>query len=313
VTDDVTEDGRNAMSTLRIEHTDVEGTLLDGTSRGDGTAEVVKTLGWRWSGRIGLWYLPRSRARAPQRALIEHTAAALREAGYDVEVDVDEAAHDRAELEARRAIAEQQRAERLAARAERHTELAEQADAAGRAVADRIPLGQPILLGHHSQRRAERDRDRIGRAMSAAATHTTAAQTADRAAQSAAGAAARRHRPVTVANRVQRLEAQIRKTERALTSSTATGPQHEAWVQRMTDQLTLDRADLDYWAAIRAEQLAAGIATNYGPGSVAAGDLVQVRGRWLRVVRANPKTVTLASEFGNGTTPWHEVQAHRRA
>jgi Domain of unknown function (DUF3560) len=33
------------------------------------------------------------------------------------------------------------------------------------AVADMIPLGQPILLGHHSQRRAERDRDRIERGM----------------------------------------------------------------------------------------------------------------------------------------------------
>ena len=280
------------MSMLRIEHTDMEGTLLDGTSRGDGTAEVVKTLGWRWSGRIGLWYVPRSRARAPQRALIERTATALREAGYDVEIHVDEAAHDRAELEARRTLDEQERAKRLQARAERHDTLAEQADAAGRAIADRIPLGQPILLGHHSQRRAERDRDRIGRAMSTAAGHAEAAREAEQSARTAAGAAALRHRPVTVANRVQRLQAQIRKTERTLASATA-APEQQAWIQRMTDQLTQDRADLDYWTAIRAGQLAAGIATDYGPGSVAAGDLVQVRGRWLRVVSANPKTCLL--------------------
>jgi hypothetical protein len=53
-------------------------------------------------------------------------------------------------------------------RAERRTEWAEKADnrAAqrfGRAktTADGIPLGQPILVGHHSERRARRDQERI--------------------------------------------------------------------------------------------------------------------------------------------------------
>ena len=40
---------------------------------------------------------------------------------------------------------------------------AEQAVASANALAGSIPLGQPILAGHHSQRRAERDRDRIQR------------------------------------------------------------------------------------------------------------------------------------------------------
>jgi hypothetical protein len=32
---------------LTITHTHAEGTLIDGTSRGDGTAEVLKANGWR--------------------------------------------------------------------------------------------------------------------------------------------------------------------------------------------------------------------------------------------------------------------------
>ena len=63
--------------TLTIEHTEAEGTLLLGTSRGDGSAEVVKALGWRWGRSIGLWFVPRSRDAAPKRPLIEQTARQL--------------------------------------------------------------------------------------------------------------------------------------------------------------------------------------------------------------------------------------------
>ncbi len=50
-----------------------------------------------------------------------------------------------------------------------------QARASTDALADRIPLGQPILLGHHSQRRAERDRDRIERGTRDSIEHTNKA------------------------------------------------------------------------------------------------------------------------------------------
>jgi hypothetical protein len=43
-------------------------------------------------------------------------------------------------------------------------------------LSNRIPLGQPILLGHHSQRRAERDRDRIERGMRRTIEHTSKAR-----------------------------------------------------------------------------------------------------------------------------------------
>ena len=60
------------------------------------------------------------------------------------------------------------RRERMEARAERRTEWAGKAAArsesrfdAAHALADRIPLGQPILVGHHSEAHARRDADRI--------------------------------------------------------------------------------------------------------------------------------------------------------
>lgn len=53
------------------------------------------------------------------------------------------------------------RAERLREWAAKREEKAEAAESAARDLADRIPFGQPILVGHHSQRRAERDQERI--------------------------------------------------------------------------------------------------------------------------------------------------------
>lgn len=60
------------------------------------------------------------------------------------------------------------RRERMESRAERRAEWAAKADAraeaafgAAKSLADQIPFGQPILVGHHSQRKAERDADRI--------------------------------------------------------------------------------------------------------------------------------------------------------
>lgn len=65
------------------------------------------------------------------------------------------------------------RRERLEAKAERRREWADKAKARGNgrfkaaaAIADNIPLGQPILIGHHSERHARRDAEKIHNNMS---------------------------------------------------------------------------------------------------------------------------------------------------
>lgn len=135
------------MSTLTIEHTDVEGTLLHGTSRGDRSAEVVKGLRWRWGRSIGCWYVPRSRDVPPKRALIARTAAALEEAGFTVAVSIEAAVAEQDEAEQRRGERADARAERLQERAERHGAAAQQRWNASRELADRIPFGQPFWSG----------------------------------------------------------------------------------------------------------------------------------------------------------------------
>jgi hypothetical protein len=56
-------------------------------------------------------------------------------------------------------------------------------------ITDMIPLGQPILHGHHSQRRAERDRDRIERGMRRTIEHASKAREFSRRAENIDAAA----------------------------------------------------------------------------------------------------------------------------
>lgn len=63
------------------------------------------------------------------------------------------------------------RAERLRAWADRRDARSAAAFDGARTIADGIPFGQPILVGHHSETRARRDQDRIHRGMRASIEH----------------------------------------------------------------------------------------------------------------------------------------------
>ncbi len=94
---------------ITIEHTHAEGTLAAGASRGDGTARVIRDIGdgWRYSdqaGAEGAWFLPGTRDQDADWVRIERLADALRGAGYDVEVRVDDAPRTREEIESDRMV-----------------------------------------------------------------------------------------------------------------------------------------------------------------------------------------------------------------
>nr|WP_281496971.1 DUF3560 domain-containing protein [Ornithinimicrobium sp. F0845] len=298
---------------MSIEHTEAEGTLLHGTARGDGSAEVVKGLGWRWGRSIGSWYLPRSRDVPPRRPLIETTAQRLREAGHEVEVSIDTTLQDRGEREQRITQLSQNRVDRLESRADQEEDLSEQRYAAYRQISDHIPLGQPILLGHHSQARAERDHRRMGSHMDASVEHQRQANEARAAANSAQANQRHRRAPVTVANRIERLGADVRRLERTLAGMNAHGvPEENGHRQSVEDRLAIDRADLEHWKQVRADQIASGEATDYSRDTVAVGDLVKIRGSWRTVARANAKTVSVETGYSwTDKAPWHAVQDHR--
>lgn len=284
------------MDALVITHDAPSGTLLDGTSRGDGVAALIKPLGWRWSATVGAWYLPGSRDRAPRQTTIAATTAALAAAGHLVDVTINADLGTTADREARLAARSHTRVTGLTSKAERAAQAAAAADARLDAAADQLPPGgEPIKVGHHSEARHRRALDRVHAALGSAAQAHTAAKDAAERVSAAASHAKGRTSPVTVANRIARLEAELRAAQRTTSAD----------VDRIRDEL-------DYWTRLRADQIDAGAATNYGPDTIKAGDLVKIAGHWREVVRVNRTTVSVATGYSwTDRAPYAHVQAHR--
>jgi hypothetical protein len=298
--------------TLTITHTAQDGTILEGTAKGDGTADLIKAHGWRWSRTLGAWYVPRSRDTAPCWALIDTTRELLQHAGHDVQVDIDNRCRDADEVEVDRLARMNQRAEAMIAQAERAHARAAAAAQRHDTAESRLPdNGQPILVGHHSERGHRRAIERASTALSASVEADIAATEADRRAAVAGAAVASRYNPVTVANRIERIAAELRRLRRELERHDLRPSSRS----HLEEQAAVLQQEHELWTRVRADQVASGEASNYGPHNVAAGDQVCVRGRWYQVVRANKKTVTVPSSLGpwTDTTPWQNVTDHRPA
>ena len=129
-----------------------------------------------------------------------------------------------------------QRAERFETYKDKRAVDAEHARKSVSAIADGIPLGQPILVGHHSERHARRDAEKIENGMRRAVRlWETSTYWAERAA-SAIAHARYLEKPAVRARRIKKLESELRgfrrdtdKAEKAL----------KLWA---VEPLTLERA-----------------------------------------------------------------------
>ena len=313
-----------AAGALAITHTRLEGTLLAGTSRGDGSADHLKRAGWRWSRNLDAWYVPRSRDAAIQQHVLNRTLEQLRGAGFEVTVDIDDTARPTEDVELARAERAEARQHALEARAERRAAEAEAADQRARQAHEALPPGgEPIKVGHHSEYRHRRALERADQTTrrSIDADHVAAAA-AQRAA-TAGSSQSSRFNPHTVANRIERLGAEVRRLKRALDADTyddATGYRRPTQAEVDTRHIRLDpllaeaEDQLTYWQSVRDEQRISGAIADYNPSTVSAGDHVMIRGAWYLVVRANTKSVTVQTPHSwTDRAPWHEVTSHRPA
>lgn len=169
------------------------------------TYQRARAVGFRWAPRQELFVCPRWTPAA------EDFALGLAGAIEDEDSTLAQRAADRAErFEGYR--------ERREADGDREAE-------AVRRLADGIPLGQPILVGHHSEKRARKDAERIERGMHRA---VKAWETSEYWRQRAAGAIAAakyKERPDVRARRVKTLEAERRKRVNSYTPDPRFGVQ----------------------------------------------------------------------------------------
>lgn len=297
---------------LTITHTHEAGTMVEGTTRGDGTAEILKAQRWRWGRSIATWFVPMSRDRLPKWHTINATAAALRAAGFEVETEIDESTRTTAEVEAGKVDRQEQRAAALEAKADRKAGAAEQAQTRADAAGAALPWGgEPIKIGHHSENRHRNAIEKAHRTQGQAIAADAEAAEAARRAETATHTTGARYSVETVANRIKKLEADTRRTQRHITGSRqwikndageyelsaepigATG----AYLGRLSATLEEQRDQLAYWQQIRADQITEGKATNYNRDTIKKGDYVRIRYGWTEVARVNAKSVSVRTQY----------------
>lgn len=142
-------------------------------------------------------------------------------------------------------------AERAEARADRFHEFSEKraADASDafdsfRTIAENIPLGQPILVGHHSERRARKDAEKIENRMSHAIKMWDTAEYWKRRAAGALKNAKYKELPAVRHRRIKGLEADKRKQERSKKEA-------ETWLKMWLECETEQNAELQKNIALR--------------------------------------------------------------
>lgn len=282
--------------TITISHTAADGTLVDGDPRPH--HGVLKTLGFRYSRNIPGWYLRNSRDRTPNMLTIEAAAEGLRAHGFEVTVEVDSTPRDAAEREADARARSEARQAALLAKADRKSGEAEAAMGAYRQTADMIPLGQPVLVGHHSEGRHRRDLAKMERNFERSMEADAEAREATRRAEAAA--ARRDHRetgPATV-RRIDRIETELRQLKRSMDKATAA--ENEDWIGRLAPRIEQLESDLTYWQGHLAMLRETGEYAGYTAADFTRGDRVLANGHPGTVVRVNKKSLTVDTDVMPG-------------
>lgn len=327
---------------VEITHTRADGTVVDGTARGDGSAEILKRAGFRWAPSIKAWIVQQSRDREAKTWKINAAAEGLRAAGFEVTVTVDDTPRAFADAEADRADRIADRADKMADRAERAAAESEARYAAARRELDIIPPGQPILVGHHSERGHRAALKRIDGNMRRSIEKDAKAKHYTRAAAVAGDYTVRRESLPTTLRRIAKLEAEERKTRRDAEPCAVSGkrvkpegqgktiecrlcwasitlgetvPEHGRRISQATaDQRLAELADeLSYWRRVVAEQQANG-AKVWGPADFRPGDRVLSWGGWREVLKVNAKSLTVPSGYSwNDRISYDDVRGRRPA
>ena len=159
------------------------------------TYQRVKGAGFAWAPKQDLF----AAAWSPGRAdLCEELAGEIE--------DEDRSLVERAE----------DRAERFEGYSEKRAAESAAAHRAVSAIADHIPMGQPILVGHHSEKHARKDAEKIHNGMAKAVRCWDTARYWEQRAAGAVAAAKYKERPDVRARRIKTIEADLRKRQRSI-------------------------------------------------------------------------------------------------
>ncbi len=180
-------------------------------------------------------------------------------------------------------------------RSDRHAQESYQAHRKVDQIASYIPIGQPILVGHHSERHHRRDIEKIDRGMQKAVEESKKAEYYHEKAE-----ASQRHqqhlgRPDVIYRRIQRLEADKRRLERSRLDWKPDSQEYARRLAILTEQIEENKGALEEAGGIVADRV-----------NVEPGDLVLINGSRAIVKKVNPKKYVcelITMRLANGE-PW---------
>ena len=282
----------------------------------------VKAAGFIWAPKQGIFVAPKWTPSREDLAL---------ELAGEID-DEDTSLVDRAE----------QRAERFEEYSEKRAADADRAHKAVAAIADNIPLGQPILVGHHSERHARRDAEKIETGMRRAVKMWETSKYWEDRAAGALAHAKYKERPDVRMRRIKTLEAELRSVIAAFTPHSDQRPimQHrwnckegdpeiphvlvgpkgrywvpvedlprieagsQRWIRHYENRLIYERAMLADGGGLKADGF-----------DLQVGGRVKRRGEWFVVTKLNKKgdVITSVSVIGHwcSTIQVEEIQDYR--
>jgi len=146
------------------------------------TITLLKRDGWRWAGYRKQWHPNRRYAKPP--------------VGIDYS-DGGECDYSK------------ERSERLSNASERAGDRSQEAYERSNALVENIPFGQPVLIGHHSQRSHEKTLEKSRSAMDTSVKEGKLAEHLEYKAKSSARHQAYKEKPDVIARRIKRLKGEI--------------------------------------------------------------------------------------------------------
>ena len=285
---------------ITITHTPADGTLIDGSRKGDGVYDVLRSLrdNWRYFPSIRRIGLGQSRDKPANTARIRRAADALRAAGQEVAVSIDDTeARTFAEAEQDRYDRAEARAERLGAAADRAAARSTELHARAEQMREAIPFGQPMMPDHYSYGRDRRYRERIHTTYQRSWEAGDQAREYEHRAGNAESYQADRENVPTTLRRIEKLEADRRRWDRRLhgTGHAMHGedkPATGGYAERLTRMIAEADEQIAYWRDIVAKAEASGVKV-WGPGDFAKGEFVLAFGCWAEILRVNPKSLSI--------------------
>lgn len=300
---------------ITVTHTHQDGTILEGSRKGDGVYEIAQQHRFTYRRSVGIFIMG-SRDKFADLGNLDKLGAALREAGHTVAFDLDDVWRPAAVREEARADRVSDRVERLSERASRRFAEGQQRLHAARSIGDRIPFGQPILVGHHSERGHRRAIERIDANYRAGfAAYDYAEHLAGRADGASANERAKQGSRA-IMRRIETLEADNRRLQRQLDKLTASD--QSRYRRLLLLEIERNAEDIAFQHAKLGERAASGVFVPWSREHFQPGDHAKTAFGWREVARVNAKSVSVRARFEWNTrddiapVKWDEIFGRRR-